>query len=348
MPSACAYTHHSWDVGHHCRAQRPLLLILSAYAAFLASRSRRLSAAQRHSHAASTTICTTARARNARGRCSSSPASALLPPCSTTIDVSPSTSPGFHRHRSTPRPTPCLRTLGARRAAPPVCAALDTAVAHRRRHPARCWTPASIVHPEYHKQYLLRPRGRPWSHAPLSPRPQRRTILTARRIPTAPWASPALATASPHRVCRVPHAGMILAAPHLRPCITRTGVRRARGVSPVRRAPPPVPVAPAAAAPYRRRPAHRLPAHPAVDCLGSRPPCTPDRGLTPRSDSGRFSGMQTRRERGFSGGLGGIVTARLLEISLVFYSSSLVPHFPFIVLCLITFTFKNGHVFIST
>jgi hypothetical protein len=148
-----------------------------------------------------------------------------------------------------------------------------------------------------------------------------------------------------------PHAGMILAAPHLRPCITRTGVRRARGVSPVRRAPPPVPAAPAAAAPHRRRPAHRLPAHPAVDCLGSRPPCTLDPGLTPRSDSGRFSGMHTRRERGFSRGLGGILTARLLETRrfyLYFYSSSLVPHFPFIVLCLITFTFKNGHVFISS
>ncbi|KAJ7919406.1 hypothetical protein B0H13DRAFT_1988743 [Mycena leptocephala] len=200
-------------------------------------------------------------------------------------------------------PPPCLRTLGARRVAPPVCAALDTAVAHRRCHPARCWTPASIVHPEYHKQYLLRPQ--------CSPRP----FLVARAAFFASAAKnhPHRST-HPHGTIGKPstcdsqspscmprsHAGMILAAPHLRPCITHTGVRRTRGVSPVRRAPPPVPAAPAAAAPHRRRPAHRLPAHPAVDCLGSRPPCTLDPGLTPRSDSGRFSGMQTRRERGFS------------------------------------------------
>jgi hypothetical protein len=187
-------------------------------------------------------------------------------------------------------PPPCLRTLGARRAAPPVCAALDTAVAHRRCHPARCCTPASIVHPKYHKQYLLRPQRSPWpflvaraafpvSAAKSHPHRSTHPHGTIGKPSTCDSQSPSCMPRS--------HAGMILAAPHLRLCITH-------GVSPVRCAPPPVPAAPAAAAP------HRLPAHPAVDCLGSRHPCTLDPGLTPRSDSGRFSGMHTRRECGFS------------------------------------------------
>ncbi|KAJ7919410.1 hypothetical protein B0H13DRAFT_1988798 [Mycena leptocephala] len=170
-------------------------------------------------------------------------------------------------------PPPCLRTLGARRAAPPVCAALDTA------------TPASIVHPEYHKQYLLRPQRSPRpflvaraaffaSAAKNHPRRSTHPHGTIGKPSTCDSQSPSCMPRS--------HAGMILAAPHLRACITHTGARRTRGVSPVRRAPPPVPAAPAAAAPHRRRPAHRLPAHPT------------------QPDSGRFSGMHTRRERGFS------------------------------------------------
>ncbi|KAJ7819258.1 hypothetical protein B0H14DRAFT_3876736 [Mycena olivaceomarginata] len=48
------------------------------------------------------------------------------PPRATTTETVPLRSPGCRRRRSTStRPTPCLRTLGARRAAPPACAVLD-------------------------------------------------------------------------------------------------------------------------------------------------------------------------------------------------------------------------------
>ncbi|KAJ6521533.1 hypothetical protein DFH09DRAFT_1192554 [Mycena vulgaris] len=182
---------------------------------------------RRPSRATPTTICTTTRVRSARADRSSSAA----PFSSSTYALQPSirrpfASPVYHRRRDIPtHPTPCLRTLGPTRAAPPACAALDTAVAHRRRHPARCWTPAPIVHPEYYGQYLPRPQHSPQpflvARAPLSwrlhaPRassannhPHRSTrALYASSTPhTALPACPSPATASPHRaygVCGLP------------------------------------------------------------------------------------------------------------------------------------------------
>ncbi|KAF8173493.1 hypothetical protein K438DRAFT_133367 [Mycena galopus ATCC 62051] len=126
---------HSWDVQHQCRARRPLRPFPTV---FLASRPQRLCPSlPRLSFPRSPKY----HAQRSRG-CSSS---AAPRPCTPTISVSPSASLVYHRRRSTPtRPTPCLRTLGARRAAPPACARRrphlnhqEALVAHSHRPPRR-------------------------------------------------------------------------------------------------------------------------------------------------------------------------------------------------------------------
>jgi hypothetical protein len=80
--------------------------------------------------------------------------------------------------------------------------------------------------------------------------------------------------------------------------------------------------------------------------LGSRPPCTLDPEFITRSDSGYFSEMHTRRERGFSCGLGEILQdwSRIAHFTRTLF---LTPCSLFPSLYLIDFTFQNGHVFIS-
>ncbi|KAJ6528421.1 hypothetical protein B0H19DRAFT_534996 [Mycena capillaripes] len=59
--------------------------------------------------------------------------------------------------------------------------AMRTAVAHRRRHPAPCWIPASLVHPVYYEQFAVHPAaGGPLSSLLNAPRASQRKNLPPR------------------------------------------------------------------------------------------------------------------------------------------------------------------------
>ncbi|KAJ7356725.1 hypothetical protein DFH08DRAFT_1047590 [Mycena albidolilacea] len=131
--STLACVHHSWDVRYHRRALRLLRPFPHRIDPFF-------SPPTREDHPRRSPNYHT-RVRSARGDYSSSAAPRSVSALALRrLAYHPAASPGCdYRRRSTlTHPTPYLRTLGARRAAPPACTALDTAVAPRRRHPARC------------------------------------------------------------------------------------------------------------------------------------------------------------------------------------------------------------------
>ncbi|KAF7362772.1 hypothetical protein MVEN_00626900 [Mycena venus] len=95
------------------------------------------------SRVAPTTICTITYTRSVRG---GSCGAAFFCPHTKTIDTSPLRLPGLPSTQEHPYTPDALPThTGTRRAAPPVCTALDVAVAHRRGHSATLPLPRSCT-----------------------------------------------------------------------------------------------------------------------------------------------------------------------------------------------------------